>query len=418
MSARVATRRQTEFSNRDSRGRRVLIVDDDAALSRVFDRALKADGHDVVCVSDGAEAVRLLQAQDFDVIVSDISMPRLGGIELLEAVRKNSSDIPVVLVTGEPDVDTAIRAVEYEAFRYLKKPVNLDLLKDVVRRAIKMRAFARIKREALELSGERSREAAERAALDVSLTSAIDTVWMNFQPIVQCSTGRPHGYEALLRTRNDRLSTPPLLLEAAEQLERVHEIGRRVRSRVAEAVPHAPADALIFVNVHPWELSDDELYHDGASLSRCAEQIVLEVTERAQLEQLGDLDGRLAKLRSLGYRIAVDDLGDGYSGLTSFVRLQPEYVKVDISLIRAVHLSPTKQRLLRSMFELCRDLDIRAVAEGVETADELHTLLDLGADLLQGYLFGRPSPRFDSVTTQTLDMWPRLWRDRWSERGA
>jgi EAL domain-containing protein (putative c-di-GMP-specific phosphodiesterase class I) len=95
-------------------------------------------------------------------------------------------------------------------------------------------------------------------------------------------------------------------------------------------------------------------------------------------------------LRKLGYRIAVDDLGEGYSGLNSIASLEPDAVKLDMSLIRGIEKTPTKRRMVRALATLCRELGTPFVAEGVETQAELDTLLELGADWLQGFLFARP----------------------------
>ncbi len=102
---------------------------------------------------------------------------------------------------------------------------------------------------------------------------------------------------------------------------------------------------------------------------------------------------RVRALRSLGYRIAVDDLGAGYAGLSSFVALEPDVVKLDASLVRGVHAQPIKQKLLRSMAELGRDLGILTVAEGIETAEERDMVRTLGCDLLQGFFLGLPQSR-------------------------
>jgi EAL domain-containing protein (putative c-di-GMP-specific phosphodiesterase class I) len=129
-----------------------------------------------------------------------------------------------------------------------------------------------------------------------------------------------------------------------------------------------------------------------APLSRIADQVVLEITERASLDSVSDVRSRVAALRELGFRIAVDDLGAGYAGLTSFALLEPEIVKLDMTLIRGIEASPVRKHIVDSMTRLCRELDMRVVAEGIETLPELGCVLDLGCDYLQGYLLGRPGP--------------------------
>ena len=118
--------------------------------------------------------------------------------------------------------------------------------------------------------------------------------------------------------------------------------------------------------------------------------MVLEITERAALDRIHELQSRVTRLRALGYRIAIDDLGAGYAGLTSFAQLEPEVVKVDMSLVRGIDGSPMKQKLVRSIISLCTELGIQLVAEGIETPAERDALISLGGDLCQGYLFARP----------------------------
>jgi EAL domain-containing protein (putative c-di-GMP-specific phosphodiesterase class I) len=166
---------------------------------------------------------------------------------------------------------------------------------------------------------------------------------------------------------------------------------------VARTLDEQPMSALLFINLHAMELDDDSLISAAAPLSRHAQRVVLEVTERAPLEKIRDVTARVAQLRGLGYRIAVDDLGAGYAGLTSFAHLEPEVVKVDMSLIRGIDQSPMKQKLLRSIVSLCRDLGIEIIAEGVETQTERDALIEVGGDLCQGYLFARPDKPWTEI---------------------
>jgi EAL domain-containing protein (putative c-di-GMP-specific phosphodiesterase class I) len=99
----------------------------------------------------------------------------------------------------------------------------------------------------------------------------------------------------------------------------------------------------------------------------------------------------------MGFKIAVDDLGAGYAGLSSFTVLEPEIVKLDMSLIRDIHITSTKQKVVRSMTALSKDMGMTVVAEGVETREERACLVDLGCDLLQGFLFAKPGRAFPGV---------------------
>ena len=191
------------------------------------------------------------------------------------------------------------------------------------------------------------------------------------------------------------MKNPVDMLDAAERLERTRELGRVVRAKVAMAAasPEAP-EALLFVNLHSSDLNDEELYLADAPLSRLAKRVVLEITERASLYGVQDMAARLKKLRGMGFRLAIDDLGAGYAGLTSFTMLEPEIAKLDMSLVRGVDKDSKRQSIIRSMKTLCDELKILVVSEGIETPGERDMLAELGCDLFQGYLFARPERGF------------------------
>jgi EAL domain-containing protein (putative c-di-GMP-specific phosphodiesterase class I) len=157
------------------------------------------------------------------------------------------------------------------------------------------------------------------------------------------------------------------------------------------ALPPALSTTLVFVNLHAQDLLDPQLFSPEAPLSAFAYRIVLEITERTPLEEIPDVLARIGRLRAMGYRIALDDLGAGYAGLSTFAQLEPEVVKLDMALVRQVEKSRTKRHIIASMVQLCEKLNIHVIAEGIETIAERDVLLALGCQLLQGYYFGRPN---------------------------
>jgi EAL domain-containing protein (putative c-di-GMP-specific phosphodiesterase class I) len=378
---------------------RLLLVDDDPAVIRAYGRSLARDGITVATASDGKEAAEHVKAGSFDVIVSDISMPEMNGIDLLRAVRAHDLDVPVILMTGKPGLDSAIRAVEFGAFRYLVKPVASAELLEMVLRASKFHAIAKLKRQALELPGGEGGKISERAALEVRFSSGLDLMWMAFQPIVGWRERRIFGYEALLRSDEPSMRNPAHMLDAAERLERLHELGRTIRAKIAVAA-EAPESAQVklFVNLHSADLNDDELYAPDSPLSKIAGRVVLEMTERASLQGVKNVAECVAKLKALGFQVAIDDLGAGYAGLTSFTQLEPEVAKLDMSLVRGIDSDSRRQSIVRSIKSLCDELGMMVIAEGVETPSERDMLVALGCDLLQGYLFARPGRNFEAAT--------------------
>ena len=377
---------------------RVLVVEDEPSIRKVLVRLVTSNGNIALEAGDGVEALELLrEAEDIDVVVSDITMPGMDGIELLAAVAELDPDIPVVLITGFPTLNTAIRAIELGAFQYVTKPFERDEIQEVIRRATQVRRMALIKSRALALSGLPGGRTGDLTALEASFSRGLQTIWIAYQPIVRAVDGSVYGYEALLRSNEPSLPHPGAMLHAAERLQRVHELGSAVRRGAATTINALADDMTLFVNIHPHELDDKELYEPSAPLSWMANRTVLEITERASIEEIPRIKQRVELLRQLGYRIAIDDLGAGYAGLTSFASLEPEFVKIDMSLIRGVDRDATRRNLIRAIVDLCREMEITVVAEGIETLEERTALIELGCDLLQGFQLARPSREFSDV---------------------
>lgn len=374
---------------------RLLVVDDERELANLYQRAFQAFGLEVHTAFDGLSAIKLLEKIQFDAIISDISMPGMDGIQLLRHVRSLDPDVPVVLLTGAPEVSTAMEAVEHRAFRYLAKPVRLQELRDVIQRAMRMHQLARVKRATLRYLEQEEQQGGDRVRLEGTFARALRSLRMDYQPIISWPERTLYGHEALLRTAEPELIRPDHFIHAAEKLQQLPELGRAIRAHVAVEMPRAPG--LVFVNLHSVDLLDDALYDRAAPFSQWASRIVLEITERASLSVVADAAARVATLKEMGFRIAIDDLGAGYAGLNSFTALEPHMVKLDMVLVRDMHKSEVKTKLVQSIVVLCRELGIEALAEGVEVAEERDVLEKIGCGLLQGYLFGKPVAPFCSA---------------------
>jgi EAL domain-containing protein (putative c-di-GMP-specific phosphodiesterase class I) len=369
----------------------VVLVDDDALTLRALERSLRG-AFKVAAYASAEDAIEHVKLGGVSVVLSDIAMPGMTGLELLRAIRGYDSDLPVLLITGDPTIESAEAAIEYGVFRYLRKPFDREILVAAVAKASRLHRLARMKREALEFLGTPG--ASDRAGLEVTFRRALESVWMAFQPIVSVSGRSVFGYEALLRSDDPALPAPPHILDAAERLNALEELGRLVRRRAVEAVVGTGMAGLLFVNLHPKDLMDPELSSRSSPLAAIADRVVLEITERVSLGGLKDVQARVAALRALGFRIAIDDLGAGYAGLASFALLEPEIVKIDMTLTRGIDGSLVKQKLVASLASLCREMGMTIVVEGVETVEERDTLVGLGCDLLQGYLFAKPGRPF------------------------
>lgn len=219
-----------------------------------------------------------------------------------------------------------------------------------------------------------------------------------FQPLVAVHSRQRVGFEALTRTR---LTGPPAgpggLFALAERHHRAGALSRalrRVALAAATGLPRVPS--LLFLNVHPAEM--DDLPRNLAEVARTVPKplrVVLEVHESAITEDLTMMRTLRDEIHRHGMGLAFDDVGAGRSRLREIADAPPDYVKLDRSLITDIDRSPARQQLLRGLLKATSELGIRAVAEGVETQQELDVCTQLGCELAQGYFLGPPLPAVD-----------------------
>jgi EAL domain-containing protein (putative c-di-GMP-specific phosphodiesterase class I) len=374
----------------------LLLVDDNPMVLRWLKRYLEGGRHKVVACTSAHEALKLIAEHAVHVVVSDISMPEMSGLELLQQVRELDADLPVILLTGVPSIDSAASAVEYGAFMYLMKPVTPDVLAIAIERASRCYLQSKRRRENLAILGIND-EASQLSSLERAFESSLSALWLAYQPIVSFAAKEAFAYEALLRSDNDALNSPEAMLHAAERLGVLNKLGRAVRGRAADSFDSLPENAVLFVNLHPQDLMDIRLLDDHSELAPFASRIVLEITEHCGLSKFDSLPEKVRTLRNLGFRIAVDDLGAGHSGLANVALLEPEFIKLDMALVRNIDQSNVKQKLVASLVSLSTAMGHSIIAEGVETEAECETLLGLGCDLLQGYFFARPERELPQI---------------------
>jgi EAL domain-containing protein (putative c-di-GMP-specific phosphodiesterase class I) len=369
---------------------RILIVEDDEILGDALSSVLAGRGYELHVVHTSAAAEQILSRRPFDVVISDILLPGKSGLALARSIRAKDRDQPVILMTGDAALEHAVGAVEVGAFRFMLKPVNAIALEEVVGEALRERRRAMRARRVLE-----THPVATTDDL-IELETAIDSIWMAYQPIVSWSRRRVVGREALLRSTHPALGDPGKILGAARKLDQMKAVSRAIRARIAATLASSPGRDVIFINVCAEDLEDETFLDDRDPLSRFAWRTVLELSEDARLERIAGLRERMAALRARRLRFALDDLGAGYAGLNNLALLKPEIVKLDMQLTREVDSDVGKQEIVRSMVSLCKRTSTILIAEGIETIAERDTLVGLGCDLFQGYLFARPQADIDS----------------------
>lgn len=220
-----------------------------------------------------------------------------------------------------------------------------------------------------------------------------------FQPIVPA--GSPHevyAQECLIRGAGDNGSVipPSIIFETAKECGLLFQTDLAARCAAIREAAERGVDTGLFVNFIPTLVYDPEFCLsstveavDEAGLPH--ESVTFEITEGEDIRDADHLDNIVDYCREQGFRIALDDMGSGYSSLNLVHRLRPDLIKLDLNLIRDVDTDPFKAAIARKLLELAHSLDIQTIAEGVETAGELDWVRDEGADFVQGYLIARPA---------------------------
>jgi EAL domain-containing protein (putative c-di-GMP-specific phosphodiesterase class I) len=217
---------------------------------------------------------------------------------------------------------------------------------------------------------------------------ADDNVRAVFQPIVNLSTGEICGYEALSRFDSPSIGTPQQWFDAAETVGLRSELEIHAIRKAIAHVHQLPLSVFLSFNASPETVIRDDFRDLVEELH--GESIVVELTEHAAVEDYDPLEHAIDRLRRQGIRLAIDDAGAGFASLKHIVRLRPEFIKLDLFLIRDIHQDPVKRAVVAGMLGVASQIGGRVIAEGVETNDERQVLGDLGVELAQGYYLGRP----------------------------
>lgn len=232
----------------------------------------------------------------------------------------------------------------------------------------------------------------------------------HFQPIVYAKTGEIYAYEALMRTDSTIGMNPLEILETAKEYKRLYEIEKATMFNVLERFQNEREKfdgRKVFINTIPGHfLREDDMERLVRQYGSCMSKCVFELTEQSTVSD-EDLD--LMKLltgEKLNSQIAIDDYGMGHSNIVNLMRYAPQVIKIDRFLVENIHENKNKQLFVSSTVEFAKMNNVKVLAEGVETAEELRTVIQLGVDFVQGYYTGRPSlepiPHIDEGVRQEM----------------
>lgn len=231
-----------------------------------------------------------------------------------------------------------------------------------------------------------------------------------FQPIISLTDGTVMGYEALSRgPKNSYMKNPEVLLNIAQKCNKLWELEELFRSKALEGISKNNINVNIFLNINP-NIIDSLRFKNSFTKEflkkyhiNC-ENIVFEITEKNNIANISDFKESIEYCKNQNYKIAIDDVGSGNSGLNRICHIKPHYIKLDMELIRDVDKHSTKQAIIKSMCELSRLTNCNLIAEGIETQSELKALIDMGVQYGQGYFIQKPEESIIPIKDEIIDM--------------
>ena len=378
---------------------RVLVAEDQPTLAHALAELLSADpGMDVVGIAvDATEAVEMAATTRPDVALVDVKMPGGGGPRAAKEIRNRSPETAVLALSAYEDQSSVLRMLRGGAVGYLVKGGTVDQILDGVRRAARGQSIL-----SAEVAGNVVRELADHLARDERSAEEVEDRRRRvlgvvssggpdiaLQPIAELATGRVVGVEALARFSEAPFRPDVWFDEAAS-------VGLRTELEVAalraalDRLPALPSAAYLSVNMSPAIAAEDEARDVLAQTS--SDRVVLEITEHAPVEDYDTLSRVLADVRAAGVRLAVDDAGAGFASLRHILRLEPDIIKLDITLTRAIDQDRARRALASGLIAFATEIGAVIVAEGIETREEIQALQDLGVEFGQGYFLARPAP--------------------------
>jgi EAL domain-containing protein (putative c-di-GMP-specific phosphodiesterase class I)/AmiR/NasT family two-component response regulator len=376
---------------------RVLVADDHEQVRRALGTVIAARPslQLVAEAADAEQAIELARRYQPDVALLDVRMPAGGGSRAAQGIARCSPGTRVVALSVYDDQAGVLAMLRAGAVGYLVKGATAQEITDTIERCARGEAVlaAEVSAGLLPALAEQLEEKLGRAAREHEwrrrVQAAIDGgLHLAFQPIVELATRRAIGFEALARLGQGG--------GPARWLERAAAVGLRAELELAalrsalSCLDRIPARCFLAVNLSPSLLAGGEAR--AALTAAPLERLVIELTEHAPVEDYEDLARALSPLRAGGLRVAVDDAGAGFASLRHVLRLGPDMIKVDRSLIAEIERDRAARALTSALVSFAGEMGQTVIAEGIETESALAALAELGVHYGQGYAIARPAP--------------------------
>jgi EAL domain-containing protein (putative c-di-GMP-specific phosphodiesterase class I)/ActR/RegA family two-component response regulator len=374
--------------------RRVLVLDDDEAVARTMCDALAGAGHEARSTTSADRFFALLAQWEPSHLVVDLVMPEVDGLSILGSLAESGCKAPIIISSGMGGRVLAAAqrfAVEHGLFiaGVLPKPFTSATLDGLLAKAPPAVTASNMQPDSASVTAAALSAAIARGRLGVA-----------FQPKFALPGSRLCGFEALARWHDPEHGhvPPSLFVPLAERHGLIDALTETVLQQALSwfaSLPHGD-ELSIAVNVSAPTMEDPDFARRLTGLCRdhgvAPEQVTLELTETIANDEGAPALGQLTRLRLHGFQIALDDFGTGHATMTAVARLPFSELKVDRSFVMGATTSNEDRAVVASVIDLGRNLGLRTCAEGIEDADTLALLTDLGADVAQGFYLGLPMP--------------------------
>lgn len=379
---------------------RVLVADNSAGLCDIVCDILTAEPGIAVVATAGNvdEAIAAAADHQPDVALVDVRLPNGGGARAARGITRLSPATRIVALSVQEDGRSVGEMLRAGAIAYIAKGSPIDEIIQTVARADRgLASFSsgaarviagNVSAELSSIEASDQRERGRRAEIEAALQPG--GIVPVFQPIVDLGTLQLAGYEALARFEVGAQRRPDLWFEVAGEVGLREELELAAIRAATRRFDDLPDGTFLSLNASPETAMSEGL--GEALLGLPLDRVDLEITEHAPIPDYAALSTALAPHRAAGLRLAIDDAGAGFASLRHIIRLQPDVIKLDISLVRDIDTDRARRSLAIALVSFAMEMGLSIVAEGIETAAELETLRNLHVRFGQGYFLGRPGP--------------------------
>jgi len=395
---------------------RVLIADDEQSVLDVLTALMAGESDLEIAASarDAETAIQLATREQPDVVILDVRMPGGGGPRAAREILRRSPASRVIALSAHEEVGSVLEMLRAGALGYVVKGDSTDAIVKAIHRSLDHQGtfssqvtgdMAHALAEQLHMVSQGAQQ--RRRELEDRISRVLDgdgeEPYMAYQPIFDLKDNEVVGVEALARFTSPPDRSTNTWLAEAEAVGRLLEMELACLRTALRDLDRLPEESYLSLNVSPAMAIAPELHEvlDGLP----AERLVLEMTEHARVDDYPALKAVLGGFRERGIRLAIDDAGAGFASLRHIVLLHPDFIKLDMTLTRDVHVDETRRALVVALVAFGSQIRAGVVAEGVETAEQLATLREVGVQFGQGFYLARPR-----VLSDDEDSWfsPKL----------